>query len=66
MSKETPTYILIRMCSHAGHHLYPGNDADAALAIRYQTAVKPLAGTLTSQKISAKSARPWFGFCNQE
>ena len=33
MSKESPTYVLIRMCSRAGHHLHPGNDADAALVI---------------------------------
>jgi hypothetical protein len=33
MSKEFPTYILIRMCSRASHHLHPRNDADAAVAI---------------------------------
>ena len=33
MSKESPTYILIRVCSRAGHHFHPRNDADAALAI---------------------------------
>lgn len=55
MSKESPTYVLIRMCSRAGHHLHPRNDADAALAIaRYFPSRRSVAVQKIQQNVAVQ------------